>query len=798
MSQARVDELLARMTLEEKAFQLTSAMSMALRAPDGLSHPALQEHLGNGIGHVSAIAGGERSPGAIAALTNGIQRFLREETRLGIPAIVHAEALSGVVAPGFTAFPTGIGLAATWDPEAIEEMAGLIREQMRAVGLRQALSPVMDIARDPRWGRVHETYGEDVYLACAMSVAYTRGLQGDDLGTGVIATGKHFLGYALTEAGQNLGATQLGPRELHDVYAAPFHAAIALASLGSVMNSYSEIDGVPVGANRAVLTDLLRGRMGFTGAVTADYSTIEWLQTRHRVAETLQQAGVLALEAGLDIELPTVAAYGPTLVEAVRSGAVAEHVVDRSVRLMLLDKFALGLFDNPYVDEDPIVIAETARRGDDLSQRLAEESITLLKNDGALPISAPRRILVVGPHAETATIGFAGYTYPAHVAMMEALARGESRMAGVDHLAQMSNEAATAMAEEFVAVTAEGTESLARQQYDARSLTDALRQALPDSEVHSLVVAEINDPDPGDLDAAVRLANDVDLVVLAIGGRAGWFGTDITEGEGTDVAHIELPETQVALAQRLRATGTPIVGVVFQGRPLALTAVDHLLDAVLIAYYPGPAGAEALAAVITGATEPTGRLPYTMPRATGQIPIYYSQHHGSGYQRTDADMFHGYIDLEHTPLYPFGHGLGYTTFEYGELTSDTSQVPTDDGKVRLSVRVRNTGDRAGTETVQLYASTTATGVTRPAIQLAGFARASIPAGGSAGIEFEVELRQLGHTGLDGRFDLQPGPITFRVGASSARLNASCTVEVTGPTADLEGKRGFLSTSTVSI
>lgn len=389
----RADALLARMTLEEKAFQLTSAMGPSLSAgPGGADPERLAGRLGHGIGQVSGLAGfGAKPPADVARTVNGIQRFLVEKTRLGIPAIFHNEALNGVMAPGFTVFPTGIALAATWDPESVGRMAALIGRQMRAIGMRQALSPVLDVARDARWGRIHETYGEDPYLVSALGVAYVRGLQGED----VLATAKHFLGYAVTEGGQNMAATAVGARELYEVHARPFEVAIHLAGLGSVMNSYSEYDGVPIGASHVILTELLRERMGFTGTVVADYMTIEWLASRQRIAADNQEAGVLALAAGLDVELPDIAGYGAPLAEAVKAGRIGEDVLDRSVRRVLRDKFALGLFDNPYVDEDPIVIRRTAAEGTDLARELARKSVTLLKNEGAVlpcrPASAGSR-----------------------------------------------------------------------------------------------------------------------------------------------------------------------------------------------------------------------------------------------------------------------------------------------------------------------------------------------------------------------------------------------------------------------
>ncbi|WP_285244190.1 glycoside hydrolase family 3 N-terminal domain-containing protein [Pseudarthrobacter sp. fls2-241-R2A-127] len=793
----RATALLAQMTVEEKAQQVSALMPNFLYGPTGLDEKAMQKHIGNGIGHLSN-AGALPEPTALAARNNGIQRFLVERTRLGIPAISHAEALNGFLAPGYTSFPTAIGLGASWNPEAIQEMADIIRQQMRSVGVQQALSPVIDIARDARWGRVHETYGEDVYLTSAMGVAFVRGIQGSELSNGVLATAKHFLGYSMTEGGQNMAATTIGARELYDVYATPFEAAIKLANLGSVMNSYSEVDGVPVGASRQLLTDMLRGRMGFDGAVVSDYSTVEWLATRQFIAENAQDAGLLALEAGLDVELPTIIGYGHHLVDAVAAGRLKEATLDEAVLRVLVDKFKLGLFENPYVREDAGELQSLAASGKELAKSITEESITLLKNEGVLPISKSKRVAVIGPHAESSLINFAAYTHPASIDMMKGMATGESRMAGVGGMMELSPEMEKARAANWARAAAVDTNAVARDQYDALSLSEAIRESIGENQVTSVTAVGVTEDEPRDIAAAVAAAEESDVVILAIGGRAGWFGTKITEGEGTDIAHIELSGPQVELVKALSATGTPLVGVVYQGRPYALTEIDHLLSGLVVAYYPGPAGARAVAGVLFGDTNPSGRLPYTMPRATGQVPIYYSQHHGSGYRRSDADMFRGYIDLEHTPLYPFGHGLSYTAFEYGDVSVNAEEIPAQDGRIVASVAVTNAGDRDGVEVVQLYASVRVPGITRPALQLVGFKRVQLHPGDSATVTFEFDTSLLGYSGIDGRFTLQPGNLELIVGRSSADDVGRTHVKLVGQAADLEGRRSYLSEARVTV
>jgi beta-glucosidase len=788
----RADELLRTMTLEEKAMQLACVTPLALLGTDGPMREQMDSLLGAGIGHVARIGLlGHKWPDEIARSVNAIQRYLVNQTRLKIPAIFHNEALNGVVAPGFTAFPTPIGLAATWDPAAVEEMADIMRRQLRSVGMLHALAPVMDVARDARWGRVTETYGEDPYLVSAMSVAFTRGMQGEDLREGVMACTKHFLGYAQTEAGQNMAAVSVGPRELHDVHARPFEAAIRLAGLGGVMASYSEYEGVPIHTSRAVLTDLLRGRLSFTGTVVSDYNGIGWAQTRQLVASSPEEVGALGVEAGMDVEAPSAHGYGQALVRAVRSGRLSEAQLDESVRRVLRDKFALGLFENPYVAEDPVGIRTRAGEGGERSRRLADESVTLLKNDGGLlPLSRDvAKVAVVGPHADSTMVGFPHYTYPAAIPMVRVAAKlGFFPMPGVGELPREGFAAFTAELER-----AEGDEEqYARSNHPAISLAEAIRRLLPDAEVSAVAGTGVLPSNPSDIDAAVAAAREADVVVLYIGGKAGWYSDDLTEGEGKDSADIDLPPQQVELVKAVVALGKPVVAVVAMGRPQGLAGVIDDLPAVLTAYYGGPHQGRAIADALFGAANPSGKLPMTLPRHVGQVPIHQGQRTGSGYRRTSADIHKGYLDMPSTPLFAFGHGLSYTTFEYGPLELESRA-----DEVRASLTVTNTGERRGTEVVQLYAADTATGVTLPAQQLVGFARLELDPGEAKSVTFVVPLSLLAYTGLSGDMVVEPGPVEFGAGSASDDIRSSATFTVTGETRTVAGEeRAFLSTTIV--
>jgi beta-xylosidase len=562
------------------------------------------------------------------------------------------------------------------------------------------------------------------------------------------------------------------------------------------MATYSEFEGIPVHTSRAVLTDLLRGRMGFTGTVVSDYNGISWAQTRQLVATSAEQAGALGVSAGMDVEAPSPYGYGNALVRAVERGLLAEARLDESVRRVLRDKFALGLFDNPYVAEDPVQIRARAGEGDELSRRLSEEAVTLLKNDGGLlPLARDvAKVAVIGPHADSVMVGFPQYSYPAGVAMIRVAAKlGFFPMPGVGELPK---EGFAALTSELERAQGE-VEDYARANYPAVSLAEAIRRLLPQAEVTAVAGTGVLPSNPADIPAAVAAAEDADLVVLYIGGKAGWYGDDLTEGEGHDTANIDLPPQQVELVHAVLDVGKPTAAVVAMARPQGLAAVIDRLPAVLTCYYGGPYQGAALADALFGITNPAGKLPVTLPRHAGQVPIHHGQRWGTGYRRTQADIHKGYLDMPSTPLFPFGHGLSYITFEYGPLQLDRDTVDTG-GQVRASVTVSNTGDRAGTEIVQLYAADTATGVTLPAQQLAGFARVELEPGKSKTVQFTVPLSVLAYTGITGEVVMEPGPVELSAGSSSDDIRSTATFTVTGETHVItDEERAFLCRATIS-
>ena len=781
----RAARLLQELTLEEKCAQLVGTWPWDLITPTGAPVPSWSSTRHAPPGHVSGLTVDD--PRTLANLVGAIQKQMVEETRAGIPALVHAEALNGFLAGGHCVFPTAIGLAATWSPDLVSVMAALVRQQMLRAGVRHALSPVLDVALDPRWGRVHETYGEDPYLAAAMGVAYVSGLQSADLREGVVATAKHFLAYGQPEGGLNLSAAEVGSRRLRDLYAYPFEAAIRLAGLRSVMNSYSDVDSVPVGASRAVLTDLLRDTLGFTGFVSSDYTTTQHLVERQKVAQDASEAGRLAVRAGLDVELPTEFAYGSVLADEVRRGAVPLHEVDACVQRVLEAKIDLGLFENPYPRES-IDLTATEVAGADLSRELAERSVVLMRNEGALPLAPATRVAVIGPHASTAHYQFPTYTFPAWREMIVRMHKGA--------LGNAVGVAAPAIDWHNALFTDEDCEALVRSRYGATALDDELR-----SRVHVVGTALgsplLGDPTAEQLQEARSVAEQADVVVLALGGASLWFVGQRTEGEGSDSMDVSLPAGQRALAQAMAELGKPLVVVLVQGRGYVLPQEVLSAAAVVVSPYGGPFGPRAVADVLLGEVNPSGKLPYSVPRHPGQVPVYHHQRNGTGQRQTlPPSVPHHYLDHPATPAFPFGHGLSYTSFALDELQHDDSVAV--DGALRISARLTNTGDREGSTVVQLYLSLRSPGVTRPAQQLAGFARVSLPAGAWTHVSFQVDASQLGCTGLDGQVTVTPGRAAFFLGLDSDDRRLTGELELTGEERRIAGdQRAFLSSAAVT-
>ncbi|GAB3399035.1 glycoside hydrolase family 3 N-terminal domain-containing protein [Schumannella luteola] len=785
-AEERARELLALMTVREKAFQLTSAAPWNFVHTDGARSATADDYVTRGYGFICNF--GVDDPTAMATVVGRLQRIVVEETRLGIPLLVQAEALSGFLSGGHMVFPTPTGLAATWSPELVESMTDTIRTQMRRVGVRHALSPNLDVALDPRWGRVHETFGEDPYLVAAMGVGFVRGLQGPDRADGVIATGKHFIGYGEPQGGINLSAFEGGRRRIRDLYAFPFEAAIRTAGLASVMNSYSDVDGVPAGASREILTDLLRGELGFTGFVSADYGTIEQLVHRQKVARTAGDAGALALHAGLDTEFPVPFGYGDTLAAEVDAGRVDIADLDQAVTRILIAKFQLGLFENPYPAET-IDVAAVAAEGAEVSRELARRSIVLLENDGILPVADDLSIAIVGPHADDVINQFATYSYPAFRDMMVHMSSG-----GMGNMIGVDPAMATWNAEAFATG---GPEDYARDRLGARTLGEVLGERRDDVVVERgcSITGEMDDPTA--FDRAVAAAAAADVVILALGGASLWFNGERTEGEGSDSADIALPAVQTRLADAVAALDTPRVTVLVQGRAYVLPASVLSSNALIVAPYGGPFGAAAVADVLLGDVNPSGRLPYSIPRVAGQTPVHHHQRTGTGRRNPlPPDVDRHYLDAAATPQYGFAAGGSYTEFTLGETVA--GELMSTRGSVPVTTVVENTGSRAGAVVVQLYLSAPGVGVTRPAQQLAGFARVDLAAGERATVQIDLAADQLAYTGADGVLAVEPGEVDVWFALDSEEGPERQRVTVHGDRRPVSGAaRRFLSRTSVS-
>ncbi|OHV31071.1 beta-glucosidase [Parafrankia soli] len=769
----RAELLLAEMTTAEKCHQLTARMAWSLVKADGTDADGAEDVLRHPPGHVAQLILDD--PAQLAAMVGTIQKQVLSRSRLGIPVLFHAEALSGFLNGGHMVFPSGTGLAAGWSPDLVEEMTDLIRRQMRRTGLMHALSPVLDVALDPRWGRVHETFGEDPYLCAALGVAYVRGLQGTDVSQGVMATGKHFLGYAAPPGGLNLSAFESGARRTRDLFAYPFEAAIRLAGLRSVMNSYADVDGVPAGASPEVLQDLLRDTLGFDGFVSSDYTTLEQLVDRQRITKDAAEAGRLAIRAGLDVEMPNPYGYGDVLAAEVERGVVDVRHVDDCVRRVLRAKFEVGLFEHPYPVES-IDVAAAAREGADLSLELARRSIVLGQNNGILPLTpGGLDIAVIGPHADAPTFQFPTYTYVSWREANEAVMRGE--------LGTMNG------AEETVSAWY----SALFGAWDGDSVAPSLAAEIGD---HARTVRVERGctltEDLGSLDPAVEAARAADVVVLALGGASLWFTGERTEGEASDTADITLPAAQVRLAEAVAATGTPLAVVLVQGRAYALPKVIQDAAAIVVAPYAGPFGTQAIADVLFGVVNPCGKMPYSLPRHSGQIPVYHHQKAGSGYRNPlPPSVSRHYLDLEATPLWPFAHGLSYTTFALSDL--DCGADIDAYGTAHVSATVANTGPRDGATVMQLYLRVNTSPVTRPAQQLAGFTRVELAAGESRRVTFEIDASQLAYTNLARQVAVEPALVDVFVGLDSDDRSLAGSFAVVGSARVVEGaERSFLS------
>ncbi|HEU4695666.1 MAG TPA: glycoside hydrolase family 3 N-terminal domain-containing protein [Sphingomicrobium sp.] len=745
----RVDDLLSRMTLDEKVAQLLTVWEQKakIQTPVGRFSPEkASEAFPNGIGGLARPSdkrGVEASNGAAGAnqtvnrdahdtaeYVNAAQHWAVEHTRLGIPILMHEEALHGYVARGATSFPQAIGLASTWDPELVTRVFSVASREMRARGAFLALAPVVDVARDPRWGRIEETYGEDPYLVSQIGLAAIRGFQGPTLPLApdkVLVTLKHFTGHGQPENGTNVGPADLGERTLRTDFFPPFESAVKAYPIRSVMASYNEIDGIPSHANGWLLNHVLRGEWKYQGAVVSDYYGIRELMTRHKMFSNIADAAERAIESGVDIETPDPEAY-VHLPELVRSGRVPQALVDNAVRRVLRLKFESGLFDNPYPDPATAEAKTATPDAITLAREAAGKAIVLLKNDKQLlPLdpSKIRRMAVIGTHARDTPIG--GYSdVPKHVvSVLEGMQEAGKGRFAVDYA-------------EGVRIT------------ESRCWSCDEVKLVPAS-VNRKLIAE-----------AVQTARKADVIVMVLGGneqtsREAWADTHLG-----DRSSLDLVGQQDELARAILALHKATVVLLLNGRPLSVNYLAKNAPALLEGWYLGQETGHGVADVLFGKVNPGGKLPVSIARSVGQLPVYYN--HKPTARR-------GYLFDTTAPLYPFGYGLSYTTFSISAPRIVTPMIKVGQ-PAQVDVDVANTGARAGDEVVQLYVRDDEASVTRPVIELRGFRRVTLAPGEKQTLRFELQPDDLALWNADMKRVVEPGTFTISAGPNSVELKSA--------------------------
>lgn len=767
-NEERVSALMAEMTLEEKVGQLGSiwlgfnAISEDVASTDADNVPVIvevsqqlswEDSIRHGLGHFTRVFGTKPiQVGDGIKRVIELQRKLMSETRLGIPATVHEECLTGFTTMGATTFPTPLGLAATFNEGMIEKVSDVIGQDMRAVGVHHGLSPVLDLVRDYRWGRVEETMGEDPYLSAVAGAAYVRGLEKN----GIVATLKHFAGHSSPRVARNHGPVSMGWREMYEFMLPPFELAIREGKVGSVMNSYTDVDGLPCAASEQLLTKVLHDELGFEGVVVADYWAISFLEHMHQVAGSKAEAAILALKAGIDVELPSRRCYGDDLVSAVRSGDIEESFIDRACRRVLLQKVRQGLLDSDWdpaddISADPETYDLDTAANRQVALEAARESVILLKNENnLLPIQTPKlKIALIGPCADDGGTFLGCYSYANHI------------MAQYEHLG-MGIEVPT--------------------------LKGALERLLPDSEISFLAGVPIKDFDLSGITEAKKLVESADLAIYVVGDRAGLFGRG-TSGEGNDVPDLKLPGAQAEMLDACLESKVPGIIVSVSGRPYALGDFVDRAQAIIQAFMPGEEGGTAIAEIITGAISPCGRLPVEIPSTIfGQPSTYLQPKYGTpGLGMSPVDSI---------PLYTFGHGLTYTHFEYSNMQTSSTELDTS-GTILVSVDIKNDGNRDGIEVVQLYFNDPVAEVARPVIQLLGFARVSLKPGESKVISFEVHADRLSYIGADYKRIMDLGIINLSIGRSRADLFETMPIKVVGQKRFVEFNRVMRTPATIT-
>jgi len=764
----RVENLLSLMTLDEKIAQLSGIWVYEVLEGKKFSDDKANALMGNGIGQITRLGGASNfDPPVSARVANQIQKYLVSNTRLGVPAIIHEESCSGYMAKGATCFPQTIGVASTWDPESVKEMGAVIKEQMRSVGAHQALAPVLDIARDARWGRVEETFGEDPYLVSKMGTSYIKGIQDSNWKQGVMATGKHFVGYGASEGGMNWAPPHIPQREILEVFLMPFEAAVREAGIASIMPGYHELDGIPCHISKELLTAILRDKWGFDGLLVSDYFGINMLYEYHHAAKDKDHAARLAIESGIDVELPSTDCYGKPLKAAVEKGFVKESIIDMAVMRVLKMKFLLGLFENLYVDEEKTAKVFDTPEQRALAHKIAQKSIVLLKNQGdLLPIRKDiASIAVIGPNADTVRNIIGDYAYPCHVeALIDMSKHKEVFNTPVPEKVEL--------ADSFVPIS---------------SILEGIKERVcKDTIVYYAKGCDVLNGSRDGFAEAIEAAKKSEVAVVVVGDKSGLV-EDCTSGESRDRANLNLPGIQEELVRAVYETGTPVIVVLINGRPLSINWIVANIPSVLEAWMPGEEGAGAVADILFGDYNPGGKLPISFPRSVGQIPVYYNHKPSGGRSHWRGD----YVEMSSKPLFPFGYGLSYTSFEYDNLVI-TPESTSWNGQVEISVDVKNVGPRGGDEVVQLYINDVQSEITRSVKELKGFKRITLKPGEKKTVTFILSITQLGFYNKDMKYVVEPGKIKVMIGSSSEDIRLTGEFEITGEITEISNVKKFFT------
>ncbi|WP_270659806.1 glycoside hydrolase family 3 N-terminal domain-containing protein [Enterococcus thailandicus] len=773
----RATLLLNQMTTTEKMAQLQSFMPMLeCQTAEGFDISDLKLAAKHGIGSVSGLR--MRMLDTLetcANVVNQIQNLVMEQSRFSIPAIIHMEGISGAMLQDSTSFPVGIARGSSWNPELEERIGEIVGRQERSVGITHTLAPVLDINRDPRMGRIGETYGEDASLAAALGTAYTKGIQNHSTaGRYSESIAKHFLGFHVSHGGVHGADSDISERALIEIYGKPFQAAITIAKLRGIMPCYNAINGEPMSSNYKYLTKLLREKMGFDGVVAADYSGVKHLHTVQKTAETFEKAGYMAMQAGMDLELPTKVGFNDELVEKFDNGIYEIEILNQAVLRVLTAKFRMGLFENPYALMDE-ALKKIFHQADDhkVTFESARQSLILLKNDGILPLSSEiKKIAVIGPHAKTARYLFGGYT---HFAMAEGTLAARGTTAGVDD-ATLNTDVDTWLGTKVEIDSDEKFENLLKKQKSGiLTLLDELKLRYPNALIEYSFGYPVAGTDKSGYQEALDVASTADVVILTLGDKYG-NGSISTVGEGIDSTDINLTECQEEFISKVVQLNKPVVGIHFGSRPISSDAADQHLNAIVEAWAPAEYGAKAIVDVLSGVYNPSGKLPVSIAYNAGQIPVFYNHLNGSQTHQARSIGFPDYINTPHHPRYPFGFGLSFTKFEYRDLELSASEIASDE-ILTFSFKIKNTGDREGVEIAQIYLSDCFAEVVRPVMELIGFKRIELAKGEEKKVTFNLNPTITAFLDKQMRWKIEAGDFEIKIGSSSDNIRLKKTFKI---------------------